>query len=144
MAKGNRYRIYDAERSPNRMYFTTTDAAQGWLNWVCRTKWWKERTTIKHIDLQYPSYSMSGSTKIDDTLAKVEIYCYSLDVLTLCHEITHLIDWRPKTLSQEKCHDARFAGIELLVVKRYMGLWWYNELLRSFEKEGVKFDVFES
>ena len=143
MARGNRFRIYDAERNLDRLYFSSTEAAQGWLNWVCRTKWWKQHTTIKHVDLLYPTFSMSGSEKVDDSLGRIEVYATSLEVLTLCHELAHLIDWRPRTNSQERCHDAQFAGVCLSVVKRYMGAKWALKLAEYYEAEGVKIIPYE-
>jgi hypothetical protein len=140
MAKGNRYRLYEAEKDFERLYFSSPEAAQGWLSWVCRTKWWKDHSTIKYIDLNYPTYSMSGSWKVDDSLGRIDAYAFSLDAMTLCHEMAHLIDWRPRTTSQEKCHDAHFAGTELAVIARYMGADWRVRLEAAFLDHGVKWE----
>ena len=142
MAKGNRYRIYKAERCLDKLYFSSADAAQGYLDWVCRTKWWREHTTIRHIRLIYPTYHMSGAIKLDDKNAELSIYATSLDAATLCHEMSHLIAWYPGT-NAERDHNATFAGVYLEVVKRYMGVVCKEELIESFEEQGVKWTPYE-
>jgi hypothetical protein len=143
MAKGNRYRVYEAEKKIPKQYFSSVEAAQGHLNWVCRTKWWKQHSTVKHINLKYPSFYMSGSWKLNDVLAEIECHAWSLDIGTVCHEQAHIIDWRPRTTSQEKCHDAQFAGVNLAVWKRYMGKSWADMLEKAYQEEGVKWIPYE-
>ena len=142
MAKGNRYRIYKAEQALDKLYFSSPDAAQGWLDWVGRTKWWKQHSTIRHIRLNYPTYHMSGAIKLDEKNGRLDIYATSLEAATLCHESSHLIVWYPGN-NPEKDHNAVFAGVYLAVVKRYMGVVCMAKLLEAFEEEGVKWEPYE-
>lgn len=134
-----RYKIYAAETDMVRLYFSTVEAAQGWIDWVCKTKWWKDRCTVRHIKLKYPTYYMSGATKLSDENAEIEVYAYCLDVLTLCHEMAHLIYWIPGN-NQEKDHNAKFAGIYIALVKRFIGKAASEELKTCFKEHGVKWE----
>lgn len=136
-----RYKIYDAERELPGVYFSSFEAAQGWLDWVCRTKWWKEHSTIRHIKLIYPTYFMSGATKLDDKNAEISVYAYSLDAITMCHELSHLVYWVPGN-DQEKDHNPKFAGVYLAVVKRFMSKRWMERLQKEFEDYGVKWEEY--
>lgn len=141
MAK-QRYKIYGVENeyNPNN---TTPDGMQAWYDWICRTKWWKDRSKIKHVQVVFPVVGkMSGAVKLGPHLAKVEFGPFSLCQLTGCHELGHILTWDANA-DQEEDHGPRFVSAYLSVVKRYIGVETANALAEDFDEKGVIYSAWE-
>ena len=145
MAKGNRYRIYEAEADIGELW-TTPEGMQVWMDWVCRTKWWRDNSSVRHIKVKYPTVGqMSGAHKFtgegERRIAEISFGAFSLCLMTACHEITHLT----KNLYREESthewdHGRAFASMELRVVKRYIDAKTAKGLEASFLDHGVDYD----
>lgn len=143
MAK-QRYKIYDVENAAfGSQLYTTADGMQAWLDWICRTKWWKERSKIKHVQVVFPVVGkMSGATKEGPHLARIEFGPFSLCQLTACHELGHVLTW-DEAASDEEDHGPKFVGTYLRVVKRYMTAEAARKLASDFDEVGIKYTSWE-
>ena len=146
--KGNRFRIYDAEADSDITdLWTTPEGMQEWMDWVTRTKFWRENSSVRHIKVQFPVVgAMSGAYKFTDEgerrVAEISFGPFSLCLLTAVHELTHLTkNLYREGVSNEQDHGPAFATMELRVVKRYISAKEARLLEMSFVKHGVKFDA---
>jgi hypothetical protein len=134
-----RYKIYKIENANFNVNNTTPEGMQAWFDWICRTKWWKDRSKIKHVQVVFPVVGkMSGAVKLGPHLAKVEFGPFSLCQLTGCHELGHVLTWDAEA-DDEEDHGPRFVGAYLSLVRRYIDANMANALIEEFDEAGVKY-----
>jgi hypothetical protein len=141
-----RHKLYDSENDVWPEYGTPTpDAAQGWYDWITRTKWWRDRSTVKHIRLKYPIFGKLSGIVLEDNVAVVEFSPFSLTKECLLHELGHVLDYHPGTseAAMERDHNPTFAGILLALVGRYMSADEAKKLAAAYEARGVKWTPYE-
>lgn len=142
-----RYRLYEAEdASEVGDLWTTAEGMQAWLDWVVRTKFWRENSSVRHIKIRYPvTGQMSGARKFtgegERRVAEISFGPFSLCMLTALHEITHLTkNLYSESFDQEQDHGRAFVTMELKVVKRYLSAEQAQILADKFAEMGVEFD----
>jgi len=149
VARGNRERIYDAERDAGLCNGpgATLEGVQAWFDWAVKTKFWKDNSTVRHVRAKYPVVGkMSGAYKFsgegERRIAEVEFGVWSLAEGTVMHESTHLMkNLYREGADDEQDHGPAFASMYLRVVKRYMGAGWAASLEKEFIKHEVKYDA---
>jgi hypothetical protein len=137
-----RYKIYAADEQMADVW-ATPDGMQAWLDWVVKTKWWRDRTKIKHVKVNYPSPGkMSGAVKDGPHLARIDFGPFSLTQLTACHELAHVLTWDAEA-DPEGDHGPRFAGMFLAVCHRYISAQFSRKLAAAFDAKGVSYSAWE-
>jgi hypothetical protein len=128
------YKIEDLMSADN----TTPEGMQAWFDWVVKRKWWMAMSDVAHVRCVFPVVGkMSGAFKEADNWARIEFGVFSLCRQTACHELAHILMWRPR--GDVECdHDEQFAGMYLFVVKKLIGAESAKELARKFKEKGVK------
>jgi hypothetical protein len=142
-----RYRLYEAEDASGiGELWTTPDGMQAWLDWVARTKFWRENSSVRHFKVRYPvPGQMSGARKFtgegERRVAEISFGPFSLCMLTALHEITHLTkNLYSEGFDDEQDHGRAFATMELRIVKRYLSAESAAKLADKFTEYGVEFD----
>jgi hypothetical protein len=149
---GNRERIYRAEKEAGLTSGpgATLDGMQAWLDWVARTKFWGEVSSVKHFKAKYPVVGqMSGAWKFsgegERRVAEISYGPFSMSHGGACHEITHLTKGLfhegTDVAAMERDHGPAFANMYLRIVKRYISADDARTLERAFIKHKVKFDA---
>jgi hypothetical protein len=141
-----RKKLYDCEDAVWPEYGTPTpEAAQGWYDWVARTKWWRDHSSVKHIRIKYPVFGKFSGIVLEDNVAVVEFGPFSLVKECLLHELGHVLDYHEGTgeAAMERDHNPKFAGILLALVRRYMSAGEADELQKEFEARKVRWDPYE-
>ena len=134
-----RYKIYKIENNLTACW-TTPEAMQAWFDWIVKTKWWKERSKIKHVKVIFPVVGkMSGAFKEAPHLARIEFGVFSLCQQTACHELAHVLAWPGDDTTPEEDHGPKFVAMYLQVVKRFMSAEEAKLLQREFDDRGVKY-----
>jgi len=134
-----RYKIYESEDALDDAW-TTPEGMQAWLDWVVKTKFWKERSKVKHIRVVYPVVgAMSGAIKETPHLACIQFGAFSLTMITACHEISHILTWPGDDSTPEEDHGPKFAAMVLEVCKRYISVKIAKKLQKQFDDRGVKY-----
>ena len=137
-----RYKIYKVE-DKIASDSTTSEGMQMWLDWVVRTKWWKERSKIKHVRVVFPTVGkMSGAEKEGPHLACIKFGAFSLDQLTACHELGHILAWDADA-NDEEDHGPRFVATYLSIVKRFISAEFARDLANDFDEAGVRYSSWE-
>lgn len=138
MAK-QRYKIYAAEDIMEDVY-TTPEGMQTWFDWIVKTKWWRDRSKVKHIKVVFPvTGAMSGAVKNAPHLATISFGVFSLSHMTACHELAHILAWPGDDTTSEEDHSPHYAGTYLSVVQRYVSAKAAKKLRAEFDKRGVKY-----
>jgi len=133
-----RYKIYKIEEDYNPPS-TTPEAMQMWFDWVVKTKFWRDRSKVKHVKVVFPVVGkMSGATKDGPHLAKIDFGVFSLNQLSACHELAHILTWDAEA-DDEGDHGPRFVGMYLETVKRFYGAEQAKLLQKDFDEKGVKY-----
>jgi hypothetical protein len=149
---GNRDRIYKAEKAAGLTGGpgATPEGMQAWLDWVARTKFWQEVSSVRHFKVKYPVVGqMSGAWKFsgegERRVAEISYGPFSLSHGGGCHEITHLtknlFHEGTDQAAMERDHGVAFATMYLRIVKRYMSADDARVLAAAFLDYGVKFDA---
>jgi hypothetical protein len=150
--KGNRERIYDAEIEAGLTVGpgATPEGMQAWLDWVARSKFWQENSSVRHFKVVYPSMGkMSGIVKFsgegERRVAEVHYRPFSMSEGGACHEITHITKnlYREGTSVEdmERDHGPAFATMYLRVVKRYISAGTARRLEKAYIKHKVNYDA---
>lgn len=132
-----RKKIYDIDDTTPGDY-TTPEAMQAWFDWIVKRPWWRKMTDVVHVRCVFPVVGkMSGAFKEADYWARIEFGVFSLCRHTACHELAHILMWRPR--GDAECdHDEYFAGMYLFVTKKLIGAPAAKILQTRFEKAGIK------
>jgi len=148
-ARGNRYKIYNAEQRAglNSGPGATPEGMQAWLDWVATTKFWKENSSVRHFRVKYPAHpgGMSGATKFmgegERRIAEIAFGPFSMSLGRACHEATHLTKGLYREGNDdEQDHGSAFATMYLRVVKRYMDMESALDLEAAFNYFKVVYD----
>lgn len=128
------YRIEDDMPADN----TTPEAMQAWFDWIVQRPWWQKLTDVVHVRVVFPIVGkQSGAYKEADNWARIEFGVFSLCRLTACHELAHILMWRPR--GDAECdHDEYFAGMYLFVIKKLCSAEDAREMAKHFAQNGVK------
>jgi len=131
-----RYRIYSFEDEQADDY-TTPDGMQAWFDWVVRTKFWRDRSKVKHVAVGFPvTGGMSGAKKLAPHLARIDFGVFSLCRRTACHELAHILTWDADADAEED-HGPRFAGAYIAVVRRFISAQEAARMEKEFDERGI-------
>ena len=136
-----RAKIYAAEKEAwPACGSPTPEAAQGWYDWVARTKYWRDRSPIRHFRVIYPVFGKLSGVEVDGDTCIIEFGPFSLTLPGMVHELGHPLDYHPGTdrEAMERDHNEVFAGIYLALVRRYISAEDADLLQSKFEEKGVK------
>ena len=141
-----RYKLYSAEFSVWPWEGSCTpDAAQGWYDWVVKTKWWRDHSEVHHFKVRYPVFGKLSGIVLEGDIAIVEFGPFSLVRPRMVHELGHVLDYHPGTSIEdmERDHDPKFAGILLALVRRYIDADDALRLEKQFEADGGKWIAYD-
>ena len=136
-----RYKIYKAEWATWPWYGSPTpEAAQGWYDWVARTKWCRDHSPIRHFRVVYPVFGKLSGVEIDGDTCIIDFGPFSLTWPNMVHELGHPLDYHEgkDRDAMERDHNDVFAGIYLALVKRYISADDAILLQNEFVKRDVK------
>lgn len=134
-----RYKLYASEEALDDTW-TTPEGMQAWFDWVVKTKFWKERSKVKHVQVVFPVVgAMSGAYKDGPHLARIEFGVFSLTMITACHELAHILTWPGDDSTPEEDHGPRFAAMMLAVCKRYITVALAKKLQAQYDKRKIKY-----
>lgn len=130
-------KIYDLEDSYSSDN-TTPEAMQAWIDWILRTKWWRDRSKIRHVRVVFPVVGKkSGAFREEATWARIEFGVFSLCRQTACHELAHILTWNEDG-DDEEDHDDIFAGMYLSLCRRFISAKWGEKMEKDFDEEDIK------
>jgi len=142
MAKvAQRHKVYGSEDAVWPEYGSPTpEAAQGFYDWISRTKWWRTHSDVRHMRVRYPVFGSLSGIVMDGDVAVISFGPFSLTKPCMIHELGHVLDYHPGTsaAAMERDHDPKFAGILLALVRRYMSAGEADRLEKEFTSRSVK------
>jgi len=135
-------KIYDLENAYSSDN-TTPEAMQAWIDWILRTKWWRDRSKIRHIRVVFPIVGKkSGAYREEATWARIEFGVFSLSRQTACHELSHILAWNEEG-DDEEDHDDIFAGMYLSLCRRFISAEWSGKMETDFDEKGIKHKYYD-
>ena len=143
MARRQRDRVYESEDAliGPVSWYASVQGAQFHVDAFLRSKWWRTRSKVTHVEILYP-LKTTGAYRIDDTHWRIEFSPRALCDLNVAHELTHVLmgvtqGQTPDDHDQD--HSAHYAGAELEVVKHFLNADIARRLQDSFDENGAKY-----
>ncbi|HKY15902.1 MAG TPA: hypothetical protein VJM33_13340 [Microthrixaceae bacterium] len=141
-----RERLYRAEDEALGSFgprFARWREVVGWVDAVTSDPRWIDAFPDAPIEVHVERRSRSARSSVADVAsATIHIRDGSWDAPTVLHELAHLATGEPPTedppLAGSGAHGPQFAGIELELVRRFLGFHAYGALRNEFERFGVR------
>jgi len=142
--KDQKQLVYNAENQFRRMYrkefqyYKTLKDVQVFTDYILTSSWFKRRYKIKNIYAYYTRKSVAYGWLEDDITISMELPQWARNQLTILHEIAHGLCnsfYTSKTIG----HGVKFADMYLSLIRRYLGLKLYKNMLDLFIMNDVKF-----
>ena len=132
-AKDRDNALYIAEEEtlfPCRQFISVSDA-QGFVDGILASRWWKKRSPITEVRLSYAVAPKWSQSWIRDGIGFVDITGGWLNEAWITHEMAHLL--APKT-----GHGPEFFAAYMEMVRWKRGAWRCKRLREALKAEGVE------
>ena len=114
-----RYKVYEAEwLAGTRIlrHFVNVHEAQTYVNMVVKSRWWKNRTGIARIEVEYvPKWEDDSTMEDHRTTGKMTLTMGCLNEGIVLHELAHCA--RGDT---DNSHGAAFCDMLIQLIARYV------------------------
>ena len=142
--KDQKQLVYNAENQFRRIYrkefqyYKTLKDIEVFTNYILASSWFKRRYKIKNIYAYYTRKNVAYGWLEDTQTISMELPRWARNQLTVLHEISHgLCESAYNT--QKIGHGVKFVDTYLSLIRRYLGLKLYKNMLDLFIINDVKF-----